>query len=226
MNDRSTLSGDDSTLSQEERAYRIVRSTIIEGPMAEPQLFTETQLAELCGVSRTPIREALKRLRAEQVVTLRAKGGVYVAPVSPAFADEVYTVRALLESHAAGVAAGRISDEALRRLRELCLLVDHNYQQGRRERLGDLYAEFHDIVMQAAAMPLLAAHVEQLETNMLRFRRVTAHAPSILLPSRNEHLEIVDALERRDREAAESAAFRHVIRLKNGYVAALMEKLS
>ncbi len=222
MNDNSRAD-EDPQLSQEERAYRIIRRRIIEGPISEPQTYTENQLADLSGVSRTPVREALKRLRAEQVVALRAKGGVYVAPVVPAFADEVYSVRALLEGHAAGVAARRISDEALRRLREICLLVDHNYNEGRRERLGDLYAEFHETVLDAAAMPLLAAHIAQLETNMLRFRRVTTNEPSILLPSRAEHLEIIDALERRDSAAAERAAFRHVIRLKDGYVAALME---
>ncbi|HTJ28808.1 MAG TPA: GntR family transcriptional regulator [Candidatus Limnocylindria bacterium] len=211
-------------LSLEERAYRAIRARIIEGAMLEPQSYTETELAELVGVSRTPVREALKRLRAEQVIELRPKGGVWVKPVTPAFADEVYTIRALLEGHATGVAATRIDDEGLRRLREIALLVEHNYREGRRERLGELYGEFHARILAAAQLPLLEAHLEQLETNIQRFRRVTSVNPAILVPSREEHVEIIDALERRDAAAAERAAYLHVIRLKDAYVGALREQ--
>jgi DNA-binding GntR family transcriptional regulator len=208
-------------LSLEEVAYRAIRAQIIDGAMLEPQSYTETQLAELIGVSRTPVREALKRLRVEQVVELRPKGGVWVKPVTPEFADEVYTIRALLESHATGVCATRIGESEVRRLREICLLVEHNYREGRRERLGELYGEFHARIMSAARLPLVEAHLAQLETNMQRFRRVTSVNPAILVPSRGEHLEIIDAMERHDAAAAERAAYRHVIRLKDAYVAAL-----
>ncbi|HYZ16409.1 MAG TPA: GntR family transcriptional regulator [Candidatus Acidoferrum sp.] len=210
-------------LSLEEVAYRAIRAKIIDGAMLEPQSYTETQLAETIGVSRTPVREALKRLRAEHVVELRPKGGVWVKPVTPAFADEVYTIRALLESHAAGVCATRIEESDVRRLREICLLVEHNYREGRRERLGELYGEFHARITSAARLPLVEAHLAQLETNVQRFRRVTSINPAILVPSREEHLEIIDAMERRDAASAERAAFRHVIRLRDAYVAALQE---
>jgi DNA-binding GntR family transcriptional regulator len=224
MNASPSASVEERALSLEERAYRAIRARIIESPMLEPQSYTETELAELVGVSRTPVREALKRLRAEQVVELRPKGGVWVNPVTPAFADEVYTIRALLEGHAARVAATRIDDDGLRRLREIALLVEHNYHEGRRERLAELYGEFHARILAAAQLPLLEAHLEQLETHMQRFRRVTSVNPAILVPSREEHLEIIDALERRDAAAAERAAYRHVIRLKDGYVSALHEQ--
>ena len=224
MNEDVAFAPHEGNLSLEEVAYRAIRQRIIDGPMRTPQTYTETQLAEHVGVSRTPIREALKRLRSEQVVELRPKGSVLVRPVTPAFADEVYTIRALLEAHVTRVAAARIDDAALRRLREICLLVEHNYREGHRERLGELYGEFHNQVITAARMPLLAAHLNQLETNMLRFRRVTSVKPAILVPSREEHVEIIDAMERRDHDAAERAAYRHVIRLKDAYVAALLEE--
>jgi DNA-binding GntR family transcriptional regulator len=217
--------GEERGLSLEERAYRAIRARIIEGAMLEPQSYTETDLAEQIGVSRTPVREALKRLRAEQVVELRPKGGVWVRPVTPVFADEVYTIRALLEAHATGVAAKRIDEEGLRRLREIALLVEHNYHEGRRERLGELYGEFHARILAAAQLPLLEAHLEQLETHVQRFRRVTSVNPAILIPSREEHVEIIDALERRDAGGAERAAYRHVIRLKDAYVGALREQI-
>jgi DNA-binding GntR family transcriptional regulator len=224
MNAAPAAHAEERTLSLEERADRANRAQIIDGPMFEPQTYTETQLAELIGVSRTPVREALKRLRAEQVIELRPKGGVWVTPVTPAFADEVYGIRALLEGYATGIAATRIDEDGLRRLREIALLVEHNYREGRRERLAELYGEFHTQILAAAQLPLLEAHIVQLETSMQRFRRVTSVNPAILVPSRQEHVEIIDALERRDAEAAERAAYCHVIRLKDAYVAALREQ--
>lgn len=223
MNTPLATPAEQRNVTLEELAYRSIRARIIDGPMLEPQSYTETQLAELIGVSRTPVREALKRLRAEQVVELRPKGGVWVKPVTPEFADEVYVIRALLESHATGVCALRIDESELRRLREICLLVEHNYREGRRERLGELYGEFHDRILAAARLPLVEAHLAQLETNIQRFRRVTSVNPAILVPSREEHLEIIEAMERRDAASAERAAYRHVIRLKDAYVAALQE---
>lgn len=223
MNTPASSGGEQRNVSLEELAYRSIRAQIIDGSMLEPQTYSETQLAELIGVSRTPVREALKRLRAEQVVELRPKGGVWVKPITPAFADEVYTIRALLESHATGVCALRIGENELRRLREICLLVEHNYREGRRERLAELYGEFHERIMAAAQLPLVEAHLAQLETNVQRFRRVTSVNPAILVPSRDEHLQIIDAMERRDAASAERAAYRHVIRLRDAYVAALRE---
>jgi len=186
--------------------------------MTEPQYYTENDLAQRLGMSRTPVREALKRLRAEQLVVLRPKGGVYVPPIDLDKVEEVYALTALLQSHAAARLAKIATAEQLRRLREICILIEHNRQQGHRERLGELYGDFHRVIIESANMPLLAALMSQVESHLERFRRVTARATAVMLPSRKEHEEIIDALERHDAKAAERAAFRHIIRLKDAYI--------
>ena len=182
----------------------------------EAQLYTESDLAQRLEMSRTPIREALKRLRAEQLVVLRPHGGVFVPPATPQMLDEVYTIRALLESRATGAAASKISPQELTRLREVCVLVEHNHVARRRERLGELYREFHDIILTACRMPILAALMSQVESHIERFRNASIVLPGV--NSRAEHEEIIAALERGDEKAAEKMAYQHVMHLKTAHI--------
>ena len=88
-----------------DKAYAAVRSGIIEGRYAPSARITEQEVAAAAGVSRTPAREALRRLHAEGLVTFTPNVGAVVAHWSQADADEIFDLRALLESHAAARAA-------------------------------------------------------------------------------------------------------------------------
>ena len=102
-----------------EKAYRTVRDGVIAGRFPPARRITEQEVAEAAGVSRTPVREALRRLHAEGIVDFRPNQGAIVTAWSADDAEEIFELRAILESHGARRAAQRATSAQVAALRDL-----------------------------------------------------------------------------------------------------------
>ena len=201
-----------------ERAYGGIRQGILSGAHAPASHLREEELAAATGVSRTPVREALRRLAAEGLVELTPNRGVRVAAWSERDLQEIFELRALLESYGARLAAGRVTAPAVAELAALAAAMEQAARSRARDRLeqvAEINNRFHQGVLAAAANERLVAllgHVVQVPLVRHTFRR---YAPAELGRSLAQHREILEALRHRDPAWAESAMRSHILGARN-----------
>ncbi|BBK29375.1 DNA-binding GntR family transcriptional regulator [Stella humosa] len=201
-----------------DRAYDQLLDRMLEGVFAAGTLLQERALAEMLGISRTPVREALAKLESEGFVTRHAGRLLVVREVPLQELMEILHVRAILETEAAGIAAGRVGADELRALRRLF----EAQLQGPLPDGGDFWAaddRLHGVIVDAAGNAVLAVTVRTLRrrTRMFNLKRL----PERLVPGCHEHLAIVDALERGDGEAARTAMATHLDNTRRSILAKL-----
>ena len=199
------------------QAYEAIRRSILDGAFAPGARLKEEELTALCGVSRTPVREALKRLAAEGLVVLAPHQGAQVVALDPADLEERYALRAMVEGHAAARAAARITPEALAALMavqaELEAVVAQTVATGdaaAAARFLPLNDAFHQGILDAAESPRLAAMALLVIELPFRRRTLSRYSPDELERSMQHHRELLAALQARDAEWAGSTMRSHV----------------
>jgi DNA-binding GntR family transcriptional regulator len=196
-----------------DRAYEAVRSGIIAGRYLAGARLTEQEIATAVGVSRTPVREALRRLDAEGLVDFTPNLGAVVTTWTEEDSDEVFDLRAMLESYGVRRATTRATPEQiaeLRRLAEAQVRESAERRGGYLDRIADLNSRFHRRLQEAAASSRLGRALSALIEAPLMMRTFQKYTPEDLQRSAQHHLEIVRALEARDAEWAASVMFSHI----------------
>lgn len=201
-------------------AYETIRGRIASGALAPGAPLREEDLAEVCGVSRTPVREALRRLEAELFVRRDQGSRAFVADWTTDDVDEMFALRALLEAHAAARAAPRITPAELDDLRavndQLIAAID---APGGPDITGFLAANraFHDGVIAAAASPRLAAILAQLIEQPVVRRTARLYDRAQLGRSAAEHGELMAAFVRADSDWARAVMTGHIRRALHAF---------
>lgn len=175
----------------------------------------EMKIAEEFGISRTPLREALKVLAAEGLVTMKVRRGAYVTEVSETDLADIYHLLSLLESDAAGVAAQRATDAELKELQTLHKELEAAV--GNREKFFTLNERFHIRLLEVAGNKWRDQMVADLRKVMKLNRHNSLLKSGRVRESMLEHRAIVDALIRRDAKAAVKRMQEH---FSNGLEAA------
>lgn len=205
-----------------------LQARVLDGDLAPGTRLRQEALAEEFGVSRTPIREALRKLQASGLVELRPNRGALVRGLTPREIRDAYAVRAELEGLAAEVAALRIDQAQLERLhrahghfRDALARMRGGTRNGRRrlserdiEAWGAANDEFHQTIQAAAGNEVLAATLRHLHRSFPRglSRLVLRESTSLLEANVGEHEAVLKAIERRDPAAARALMAQHVIR--------------
>jgi DNA-binding GntR family transcriptional regulator len=200
-----------------EKAYQAIRAGIIGGRFAPASRITEQEVAAVAGVSRTPAREALRRLHSEGLVEFTPNQGAVVAEWTPADADEIFDLRVVLESHAAARAATHATDaqlEALGTLARQQHVEALARREGHLERIASLNRRFHNQLVEAAASPRLSRALAALLDASLIMKTFHHYTPVDLERSAAHHLELVQALAARDAAWAASVMRTHVLAAK------------
>ena len=176
----------------------------------------EQKLAADYGISRTPLREALKVLAAEGLVTMKVRRGAYVTEMSADDVKQIYHLLGLLESDAAGVVAKHASDEQIHELRALHDKLEKQVRQ--RDAFFATNEQFHIRLLQMSGNRWLEQTVHDLRKVMKLNRHHSLFRQGRLAESLAEHREVMQAIERRDAEAAVRLMRRH---FDNGLAAAV-----
>ena len=205
-----------------ERAYAEIRGLILSGDALPGSPLTEEALADICGVSRTPVREALRRLEAELYVVRSDSQRLFVADWNAEDLAEMFTLRAMLEAHAAARAAARITPQALTALTacNACLAAA---VAATTPDVANFLAEnrrFHDIVITAAASPRLATMLASLVEQPVVRRTAARYTRTELARSAHEHAELILAFTARDAEWAHAVMTGHIRRAFHAFSAA------
>ena len=204
--------------------FEALREAILSGSLAPGERLMEIQLAEDMGVSRTPVREAIRKLELEGFVVMIPRKGTYVAGLSMKQMSEVFEVRAALEELAVDLSAERISDEELEQLEHLHTRsrVDEMVKDDI-ETIVKLDEEFHDLLYKTARNSRLSSAINHLTEQMHRYRTASLSYPGRLKSALEEHRNIVEAIARRDGDAARKAAREHMDRAESSYIQAMMD---
>ena len=196
-----------------ELAYVTVRDRIVRGIYPGALRITEQEIADSTGVSRTPVREALRRLQAEGFVKVIANHGAVVTEWSEQDTNNVFDLRALLEPYGAARAAELITPEGIRELRSL---ANEQYRESEARadgfimRVRELNNSFHQVLQGYSGNPRLTALLPVLMEAPLVLKTFATYEPHELLRSASHHLEIVSALEARDPEWAAAIMRSHI----------------
>lgn len=198
--------------------YELIRRSLIEGLFSPGERLVESELAAQFGVSRTPVREALRRLHAEGFVTFAANKGAQVVSWTPYEVDQLYEFRAIMESYAARLACASLDSESIAKLEELTDLMDAIViEQGDAylDKVYRLNEEFHQIVRLAGSGPLQRS-LKTLEY-LPMMHRVTLRQYSAreLTRSLQHHRELVEAFLARDPDWADAIMKSHVLAARN-----------
>lgn len=197
-----------------DQAYQTVRDGIIAGRYPPSTRITEQDIAAAAGVSRTPVREALRRLHSEGLVEFQANHGAVVTEWSAEDADEVFELRAMLEAFGAARAATRASEAQVQELRAL---AEEQYacsvaREGEYlERIGELNSRFHRRLQDAAGSPRLSRALSALLEAPMIMKTFLKYRPEDLERSAVHHLELVKAIEARDADWAASVMRSHIL---------------
>jgi DNA-binding GntR family transcriptional regulator len=197
-----------------DRVYARLRSGILDGSYPQGARLGEVELAEALGVSRTPVREALRRLGSEGLVETLPNKGARVRTWSPQELDAISDLRALLEGHAAALAAPRITDEelaAMTRLVEQMEVATASGVSPDYDLITDLNNQFHAGVAAASDNPLLPAVARQFIHIPIVVRTFRQYTPERLRQSVRQHRDVLDALTSHDAVWAEAAMRVHIL---------------
>jgi DNA-binding GntR family transcriptional regulator len=193
--------------------YQRIKSDIITLVLAPGQPLRESQLAAQQGVSRTPVREALRRLAYEGLVRIIANSGAIVSEVSLRDFLEIIRVRELLEPFVAGAAIETIDAATLAELaQEFRRLQGTARGEEAYRALNEADGALHSALLDAAGNRQIQLIMENLNAMIHRFRYLSA--ARVFDDSIAEHLAIIEALQAGDRKGAENAMRRHIIHLR------------
>jgi len=207
-----------SKASQE--AYRKIRAGILSGHFPAGQFVTEDEFAQLCGLSRTPVREAIAELVSEMLLQRSDTNRVFVPVWSDEDEEELFSLRAMLESHCAARAARLISDEQIIQLRAHCDFIDRaiadtdgpdvsGFVEGNRH--------FHAVILAAAQSERLAQLMKFVVSQIVVHRTAEQYARADMEQSQRDHRDLVRAFETRDEDWARALANTHIRRAASVY---------
>lgn len=198
-----------------ERAYETIRTAILEGTFPPGARLKETELVAFCGVSRTPVREALRRLAAEDFVVVQRNQGAQVKSWSAADLDELFSLRALLEGHAAARAASRISPPELARIatavQEMSAVLERGMSQKKKAaEFLRLNGKVHEGIWLASGSERLVSMLRHLVEQALMAHTAARFSLARVAQSHHHHEELLQALSAGDPAWAEAIMRNHI----------------
>ncbi len=189
-------------------AYEVILAAIEDHELAPGSRLRETELAQRLGLSRTPVREALKQLEAEGVVEHRPHQGAVVAQLDYAAVVELYFLREVLEGAAARLAAIHATDEEIETLQAMVevdrTLLDQPHELQRRNKL------FHQRLYRASRNRFLIRALDNMRTTLILGTSIDEKTGGSGNTAIESHADLVAAIARRDPAGAERAARDHV----------------
>ncbi len=199
-----------SGLTIEENAYlplrdvvfQTLRQAILKGELQPGERLMEIKLAESLGVSRTPIREAIRKLELEGLVVMIPRKGAAVANITEKDTKDVLEVRRTLEMFAVEVACERITPEQLVQLKEAAKAFEASKGSMDLIRIAETDMNFHEIIYEATQNERLVQMLNNLRENMYRYRIEYLKDPNYYDSLVKEHQQILDAIEKKDKSQA------------------------
>lgn len=200
----------DEYLPLRDVVFNTLRRSILTGELKPGERLMEIHLADKLGVSRTPIREAIRKLELEGLVTMIPRRGAEVAQITEKHLRDVLEVRRALDALAVELACERITAEELESLKEACANFAKETKQGNANRLARADVAFHDIILNASGNERLVQMISKLSQQMYRYRLEYVKDETSYERLIAEHEAIYEAICSRDGRAGAEAIKNHI----------------
>jgi len=188
----------------------MLRDMIMTGKLAEGDKVNEGELCETMGISKTPLREALRVLSVEGLIRLVPNRGAFVT--KPTFEEiaEMFDVMSLLEGYCARAACEKMTTKDFTRLEKLHAKLEDNFEQRDQEEYIRINNRYHSLVQEIAGNRALNQIVDGLRKKILLYRFQSLNLPARFECSIREHRNLLDAFRKRDQSRAESVMRDHL----------------
>ena len=213
-----TLSNMDAFLPLRDVVFKTLRQAILTGELKPGERLLEIQLADKLGVSRTPIREAIRQLELEGLVTMLPRKGAQVAHITEKSMSEVLEVRLALDELSVMLACDRISDDELQLLKKACTDFEQAIESKDIKVIAAADVNFHAIILDASHNARLSQIVNNLAEQMYRFRFEYIKDESGWQSLISEHRMITEAIEKKDSKLAAQAIHVHIKNQENSII--------
>ena len=190
--------------------FHTLREAILKGELKPGERLMELQLASRLGVSRTPIREAIRMLELEGLAVTMPRKGAEVAKMTEKDMEDVLKIRKALDELAVGLACDNMTEEELKQLYVALKNFEESIRSGDVKQIAQADVELHDSIYQAADNPKLVTMLNNLREQMYRYRVEYLKNESIYPRLIEEHQGIYDGLKRKDKEAVVEIVSHHV----------------
>ena len=219
----------DEYLPLRDVVFNTLRQAILRGELKPGERLMEIQLANKLGVSRTPIREAIRKLELEGLVSIIPNKGAYVTGITRKDVEDIYAIRSLLEGLCARWATAHITEKQLDALEENIYLSEFHASKGHAQKLTELDDQFHDILYEACSSKMLEHQLRDFHEYVRRMRKQNLSGSERGLEAVLEHKQIMEAIRRKDADRAQELAALHMRNaydnmIKNGLLDAYDEK--
>ena len=209
------------TISLADQVFEHIETDILSGKYQKGENLTESKLSLELGVSRTPIREALRRLEQEHLIEEAPKGMVVVGIGEKDLAD-IFEIRAALEGKAAALAAKNYTDEQMNVIREALEFQEFYLGKQDPDRIKSMDSRFHETIYKMSGSTIFYDVLMPLHKKILKYRKASVTDSSRAAASVAEHRAIYEALLARDAKLAEklisehlSNAYNHIVKKEN-----------
>lgn len=195
-----------------EQAYERIRAEILSGRLPPGHRLIEADLTALCEVSRTPVREALRRIVNEGLAEFSPNHGAQVADLAAEDLEALYDLRTLIEGYGAARAATRIAPDQIAELENLAdrmEALEEGGVEGATEAAG-ANSRFHRIILEAARSPRLVSVASQVIEAPLVLRTLARYSPAERARSMAHHRELIEAFRARDSQWAQAVMISHI----------------
>lgn len=210
--------GNSNTSSLFTLVYNEIRDDILAGHLKPGESLTEVKISTELGVSRTPVREAIRQLEHDGLVRSVPNKGAVVIGISEADIEDMYTIRIFAESVAAEWAIVHITNEELAQLGEIVELQEFFAKKNDFLQVWQYDAKFHNVIYTACKSRMLQHLLVDFHTYASRARELSIHSPARLLASVEEHRKIYEAIKAKDGFAARKSAEEHLVNAKKSVI--------
>lgn len=193
-----------------QKVYRILKTEIVKRYLTPGTKLLEVKIAKQMGVSRTPIREAIRELAAEVFVKMSPNQGVIVSIASIEDIQEVLQIRSVLEGLAARLATKVINGEEIKELEKYIEQMEYYANKDNALAFSEMDVKFHELILNICRNNRLIQIRKNLSDQAHRYRIRSLSIPGRLKHSLKEHQEIVKALKRKDSEQADRLSQKHI----------------
>ena len=199
------------TVSLADQVFEHLENDILSGKYQRGELLTESKLSSELGVSRTPIREALRRLEQEHLIEESGKGSMVIG-ITEKDLEDIFLIREHIEGLAASLAAKNCTEEQLKELREVLELQEFYLAKQDPEHIKHMDNRFHATLYKLSGSMAFYDTLVPLHKKVQKYRKAAVEKPSRALESVKEHRMIFDAIAEGDAEKAMKYSKEHVLK--------------
>ena len=197
------------TVSLADQVFEHIERDILSGKYERGEIITESKLSAELGVSRTPIREALRRLEQEHLIEESGKGSVVIG-ISEKDLEDIFLIRKQLECLAASMAAKNHTDEQLAELKETLELQEFYVTKADTEHVKYMDNKFHRILYKLTGSTVFYDTLVPLHRKIQKYRRASLQSKSRAKESVLEHRRVYEAIASRDEDLAAKTVLEHI----------------